>query len=349
MPDVALAPLTEFMRQVLVTIGTPDVDAHLVAGEIAMANRLGVDSHGVLRFPQYVRDVEEGRIIPGGEIRTITRTSTTAIVDCGYNFGQVSAFAALRIAVDIAAEAHVACVVTRRSNHVGRVGAYVEAAARRGFVSMAFVTTSPRSHMVAPFGGREGRLGTNPIAYGAPTLDEPIVADFATSVFSEGKLRIAMQRGKPMAEPASIDRDGRISDDPSAFYRSPRGSLLPVGGGAGYKGTALGMLAEILSGQLAGEDAADAIRPANGLCLLVIDPSAFLDPADFAARIGDLRDYVRSATTVPGTDRILVPGDREAMYAAAVADAGERIWVDDAVWQEIEALRTRLGVEPIES
>jgi hydroxycarboxylate dehydrogenase B len=348
MPRVALAPLTELMRQVLVSIGTPGDDARLVAREIAMANRLGVDSHGVLRFPQYVRDIEDGRIVPGGEIRTIDRTSTTAIVDCGYNFGQVGAFAALGVAVDIARVAHVACVVTRRSNHVGRVGAYVEAAARRGLVCLAFVTTSPRSHMVAPFGGRAGRLGTNPIAYGAPTGDEPIVSDFATSVFSEGKVRIAMRRGTSLPEPSSIDPEGRVSEDPSAFYRSPRGALLPLGGGAGYKGTALGMLAEILSGQLAGEDATDTARPANGLFLLVIDPGAFQDAADFGRRVGDLRDYVRSAPTATA-DQVLVPGDREERYAMAVAEAGETIWVDDETWRQIDVVRARVGVESIET
>ena len=143
MAEIGLASMRELMRRAFIAVGTPDGDASLVADEIAMANRLGVHSHGVLRFPQYIRDVRDGLIIPGAEIRTLERTSTTAILDCGHNFGQVGAFAALRVALEMAADSRIACVVTRRSNHVGRVGAYVEAAARSGFVCVALVTTSP--------------------------------------------------------------------------------------------------------------------------------------------------------------------------------------------------------------
>lgn len=345
MPEVGLAPLTELMRRAFIEVGTPAGDARMVADEIAMANRLGVHSHGVLRFPQYIRDVQDGLIVPAAEIRTLDRTSNTAIVDCGHNFGQVGAFGALRVALEIAADSRIACVVTRRSNHVGRVGAYVEAAARSGFVCVALVTTSPRSHMVAPFGGREGRLGTNPIAFAAPTPDEPIVADFATSVFSEGKVRIAARGGSRLPEGATIDLDGRVSDDPSTFYGATRGALLPLGGGAGYKGMALGILAEILAGQLAGEEATDAKRPANGLFLLVIDPGAFIETTDFAGRVGRLRDYIRTSAAT-GSDPVLVPGDREIRYGAAMTQSNDTMSIDEVTWHEIEDIRIQLNIKP---
>jgi hydroxycarboxylate dehydrogenase B len=344
MPEVDLARWAELMRETFVAVGSPDSEARLVAGEIATANRLGVESHGLLRFPQYVNDIKVGRILPGAAIQISDRTETTAIVDCGYTFGQVGAFAALQVTLEIAAVSHVACVVTRRSNHVGRVGAYVEAAARRGFICVALVTTSPRSHMVAPFGGLEGRLGTNPIAYAAPSLDDPIVSDFATSVYSEGKMRIATRRGSPLPEAAAIERDGTISSDPTAFYGPSRGALLPLGGGAGYKGMALGILAEILGGQLAGSEPTDEMRPANGLFLLVIDPAAFAEAADFTSRVSRLGTYIRSAPS-SGSGRILVPGDRELLRAEEVAEAGDTVWVDDTTWRETVTVFADAGID----
>ena len=108
---------------------------------------------------------------------------------------------------------------------------------------------------------------------------------------------------------------------------------------------ALGILAEILAGQLAGEEATDAKRPANGLLLLVIDPGAFIATNDFQSRVGRLRDYIRTSTAA-GSDPVLVPGDREARHVAAMIQSNEMMSIDDVTWQEIEDIRIQLNIEP---
>jgi uncharacterized oxidoreductase len=344
MPEVPLDGLTDLMSRVFVALGTPLRDADLVARELSSATALGIESHGVLRFPWYVEGIRNGRIVPGAAMGTVEETETTAVLDCAYNFGQVAGYEALRIAVTKAATHHLAAVVTRRCNHTGRLGAYADAAADLGLIAFACGTTSPPSHMVVPFGGLDGRLGTNPIAYAAPTLDDPILADFATCVASEGKARMALRHSQDLPEAALLDADGTSTRDPAVLYSSPTRRLLPLGGGAGYKGTALAVLAELLAGMLAGEIPDDADRPVNGLFLLVIDPSAFLPLDDFKSHGSALRDYIRSSRPAPGHDRIIAPGDLERSRAAPAP--GQTISLDPETWQEILDACEGVGVRP---
>src|SRR5262249_51697384 len=157
----------------------------------------------------------------------------------------------------------VACVTTRRCNHVSRLGAYVQQAAGRGLVALATCNAPVGGHFVVPWGGTQGRLGTNPFAYAAPTGGDPVVADFATSVAPEGKVRWYRNSGLPLPDGWVQDAEGHPSNDPRAFYGPPRGGLLPLGGPAGHKGFALSLLVEILGSALAGLASTDPSTVGN--------------------------------------------------------------------------------------
>jgi uncharacterized oxidoreductase len=132
-----------FTENVFVACGVPADEAALISEHLIKANLMGYDSHGIIRISQYVKDVKRGAIVPGAPVTFKDQTNTTAIVDCGWNFGQVGAFRALQCAVDKARSRHIAMVVTQRCNHAGRLGAYTQAAAEQGFIALGFCNSPP--------------------------------------------------------------------------------------------------------------------------------------------------------------------------------------------------------------
>jgi uncharacterized oxidoreductase len=320
--------------------GATESEAWTAAQALVTSSLMGHDSHGVLRVPEYLGFIEEGTLVPGAVIDLERTGPGTAVVDCGQGFGAVGGKRAMRAAIDIARDERTACVVTRRSNHVGRLGAYVEMAAAEGMIALATCNSPISGHFVLPWGGREGRLATNPIAYGVPTGADPIVADFSTSVAPEGKIRLHRNQQKQLPTGWVLDAEGRSTTDAKAFYGPPRGGILPLGGSAGHKGFALGLLVEILGSALAGVRSTDQAGFGNGVCFVVIDPSAFCPLERFRELMDELVAYVKSSPPAPGFDEILVPGELE--FRTRRRRLVEGIPVDEATWQAIVEHARRL-------
>src|SRR3954454_5051226 len=138
-----------------------------------------------------------GMIRPGAASSIERETDTTAVLDCAWNFGQVGGLRAIDLAIDKARRNHTAVVVARRSSHAGRLGAYTQRAAERGFLAIGVCNSPRHGHFVIPWGGREGRLATNPISFAAPNGSAaPILADFSTAESSEGAIRLYRNMGK---------------------------------------------------------------------------------------------------------------------------------------------------------
>src|SRR5262249_44618018 len=149
---------------------------------------------------------------------TVERTAGgTAVVDCGWNYGAVGAHFAMATAIELAQNHKVACVLTHRCNHVGRVGSYVQKAAEHDLVALATCKSPVHGHFGPPGGGTSGRLGTNPIAYAIPPQGDPILADLSTCVAPEGKIRVYKNQGKPVPEGWIVDAQGHPTTDPAAF------------------------------------------------------------------------------------------------------------------------------------
>jgi uncharacterized oxidoreductase len=271
------------------------------------------------------------------------RSGAAALIDCGRNFGPVGATRAMAVAIAIAGESGVACVTTHRCNHVARLGAYVEQAAERGLIAIATCNSPVAGHFVIPWGGKQGRLATNPIAYGVPTGGDPILADFATSVAPEGKVRWYRNSGLPLPHGWIQDSDGRPSTDPEAFYGPPRGGLLPLGGPVGHKGFALGLLVEILGSALAGIGSADARIVGNGVCFMTIDPTRFVPLDRFRSLMDDLTAYIKSSPPAEGAGEVLMPGERE--FRTRLVRLEEGIPVDDTTWDAMSGHAVRLGLD----
>ena len=225
------ASLTRLAATVLEAGGCSADEAATVGRYLASANLMGHDSHGVLRVPQYIAQLREGSIRANQSVTVVADHAAVVVLDGNLGFGQTVAEQATRRGIARAREFGIAMVGLRNAGHVGRVGDWAELAAADGLASLHFVNTLAGT-AVAPYGGREGRLSTNPICCGVPVEGAPpIIADMTTSAVAAGKLMVARNAGRRVPEGWIIDRDGEPTTDPADFFDG--GALLSA---AGHKG-----------------------------------------------------------------------------------------------------------------
>ena len=333
MRNVQANQLCEVSAAILAACAAPDADAVLVAKELVEANLMGIDSHGVIRIPQYVEAVRRNEIVPGAPVCIELQTAGAAVVDCAWNFGIVAAHKILEIAEEMAQSQAIACVTSHHAHHVGRLGAYVQRLAERGFVSLAVANGARSGHWVTPWGGREGRLATNPLAFGAP--GDPIVLDMSTSMISEGKIRLLAQQGTHIPSGCILDAHGCPTTDPEAFYGPPMGTILPFGGALGYKGFGLSLMVEILGSTLGGTSVPPDGAPntyLNGFTVIVFHPDAFSDR--FVETIDKLCAYITSCPPATDSSGVVMPGGYD--FAMRKKRLAEGIPIAENTW---EALR----------
>jgi len=348
MPNFSSAYLEDCVDAIFQRLDTPAAEARLVAELLVKADLMGLASHGVLRLPQYLKDIRAGVIVPGAEVLFASQIPTMLAVDGQWNFGQVAAARMAEATIARAQQQGMASASLRHCRHVGRLGAYVEMAAAQGCVGLACCSTAGEGHWVAPFGGRQGRLGTNPIAFAAPTEGDPVLMDFSTSSLPEGKVRLLRDTNQALPESCLVDQQGHPSTDPNDLYTAtgePAGAILPFGGFQGYKGYGLGLMAQILA-CLVGPPVwrEEGIEShANTMWLLVIDVAKALPPERFRHEVAAMTDYMRSAAPAVDAASILLPGQREFETMAERQRNG--IPLADEVWQQLCAVAAELEME----
>jgi hydroxycarboxylate dehydrogenase B len=339
----------KYLRQVGVRLftayGVPSMEAELVADNLVEASLMGLESHGVTRYIQYTEHITLGKIKPGAAIRVVKETPTTAIVDCGFNFGPVAATRMVELVCSKAKDSNIACVVSQNCHHVSRLGRYVQLIAERDLIGLAWANSSKHGHFVVPFGGKEGRLSTNPLAYGVPSADgRPIILDMSTSMIAEGKIRVLMHEGKDIPPGCVLDASGTPITDPEAFYGPPKGTILPLGSPQlGYKGYGLGLFVELMAGILAGNATQDDLPYINGLCLIAINPEAFCGLVKYKELVSDLAVYLKSSPVAPGRDEVVVPGEPD--FRTYDKRRIEGIPLADETWSQIRKAAQQVGLE----
>jgi uncharacterized oxidoreductase len=344
-PLLQPGPLRDYVARILEAAGTPPADAALVAAHLVEANLQGHDSHGVIRLERYVRNVLDGVTRPGAEVRIEQDGETTAVIDGGWNFGQVVAHHTMAVAIEKARAHGTGIAVAHRCGHVGRVGAYAEQAIADGMVGIAMVNNHGGGRVMSAPGGIERRLSPNPIAVALP-VDPPFVLDMTTSTVAEGKLRIARNRGKPVPDGWIRDAEGSPATAPEAFYGPPAGSLRPLGGSLAYKGFGLALVVEALAGALspAGTSRPGAPSVGNGLFCMAVNVSRFRPLDEFAASIEALIDYVKSPPYASRVDAIETAGDPERRSKQEREADG--IPIEDATWAQMVEAGESVGVPP---
>ena len=335
------------VRRIFAGLGASGDDAGTVAEMLVEADLMGLPSHGVLRVSQYVQDIRKGRIVPGAEVVVKESSATNAILDGQWNFGQVGGSHAAATAIEKAMSTGVGCAVLRRCCHVGRLGAYVEMAARQNCVALACGGAAGEGHWVAPFGGREGRLGTNPIAFGAPTLSDPIVVDFATSSLPEGKVRFLRETGQMLPEMTLVNEHGEYSTDPADLYApdgTAAGAILPFGGPLGYKSYGISLMVQILSCMLGAPAWAEGndYTGSNNLFVLALRIESFMSPDEFRQQAEEMSAYVTASKPAAGSAGVKLPGELE--FATMDERRRRGIPLPPEVWSALQSLGAEYGV-----
>ncbi|MBL8849891.1 MAG: Ldh family oxidoreductase [Planctomycetaceae bacterium] len=344
MPTLNSEQLFALAARVLQAAGVPAEDAGIVADELRSANLVGHDSHGVMRLVQYVQMIQDGAVRPGGPFEIVRDGPAYLVADAHFNLGQVAAGKALAIAVEKARSQGVASVFVRNCNHVGRLGSYTRKAAIDGFAALMSVN-SPGPGGVAPFGGLERKLGTNPISMAAPAQGSALVLDMTTSATAEGKLRVAHQKGESVPDGLIIDGAGRPSTNPAAYYDAPGGAILPLGGPLmGHKGYGMSVMIDVFCGILSGSGVArdDLPRGANGVWLMLLDIERLLPRAEYDAWMETYVAHLKGCRLAPGCTEILLPGEIEERRAHERSAKG--VDIPEETWRQISATAAKLGL-----
>ena len=348
MPAIDSRTLTCFVRDIFAAYGVePDI-AQIVAVSLVLANLKGHDSHGVGMAPSYVSWIRAGKLKPNARPQVISDHGAVLVVDGQFGLGAPVAREAIELGIARARQTGVACVGLRNSCHIGRIGTYGEQCADAGFISIHYVNVVGAGPAVAPFGGREARMLTNPYCCTMPRAGgEHIVLDFATSAVAIGKLRVAFMKGEAAPAGVLVDAEGRPSDDPRSFFGGERRSLLlPFGL---HKGGGMQILCELLGGALAGQwtmqPGSDRAFGAavNNMLSIIIDPDAFGGRAAFEAEAEAMLDYIRSTAPADGVDRVRLPGDPER--ESVVRRLAEGVPIDDATWAQIREAGLSVGMD----
>lgn len=345
MPTLSAQVLLNYATQLFVASGVPTDEAEIVARSLVEANLRGHDSHGVMRIPQYLDTMRDGKMFANVALDVMDETPALFAADANWGLGQVQAHRMLARIMEKAKALGVAAGTLRRCGHIGRLGEYAERAAAAGMVLIGTVNSHGQGRRVAPPGGIEGRISTNPLCIGAPTPTDPLVLDIGTSVCAEGKVRVAYQKGERVPEGWLQDADGKPTTDPSVLYEQPIGSILPLGGPQAYKGFGLGLLLDVLAGGLSGGSCSKVDAPksvGNTVLFILLDTAHFGGPEHFLTEAGILCEFVRHCPRAPGVESIQLPGDPERRALAKRSSEG--IPIPDGLWQKLAEIAASSGI-----
>lgn len=347
--------LRSFATRTFEHFGVPEADALQASAVLAESDLRGIDSHGVARLHTYFDMLSLGRINPRPSIRILRESPSTATVDGDNGLGLVVGPAANRIAMDKADGAGTGWVSVCNTNHFGICGWYVLQALQRDMIGWAMTNTTK---LVAPFGGGERMLGTNPLAIAFPgKVHPPIVVDVSTSACAYGKVEMARRRGKDIPEGWIIDREGNSTTNPQDMIDG--GALLPLGSFAetgGHKGYCLATMVDVLCAVLSGANWGPFAPPfalrqeipdrsvgrGIGHFFGAMKISAFIDPDEFRSQIDAWIETFRGTRPAPGVDAVLIPGDPERIAQAERSVAG--IPLVPAVVAELEDISRQTGI-----
>jgi LDH2 family malate/lactate/ureidoglycolate dehydrogenase len=310
-PRIAPDSLIDLATEVFVVCGMSPEDAGIGAEVAVWAQLHGSDSHGAIHLPLYTRGLLDNTIKARPSAKTRHAMPCCAVIDADHGLGLVVSRRATDLAIDMAKQHGLAAVAIRKSSHFGAAGYYAELAARHGLIGLAFTNAMPA---IAPTGGTEGLLGTNPIGAAFPIPgSDPIVADMATAMVARSRIRHALAAGeKTIPEGWALDMAGNPTTDPAAAVK---GSLLPIGGPKGY---ALALMVEILCSALSDGEPGFQItyenvvkRPSNiSQFFLVLNPDGFAGHDRYGARVSHIAEVLCKAKGMQGVEPPRLPGAR---------------------------------------
>lgn len=327
---------SKLIEEMLKSYDVKENEAKIVADVITDGDLKGFSTHGIGRFPQYIKSIKAGTILTEGDYEIEKETESTAMINGNHKFGHYVTVKAMDLAVEKASKTGVGIVGIHDSNHYGIAGYYSDLASLQDMIGIVISNTEPA---MAPFGGKKALLGTNPITISIPTDDihTYICVDMATSITARGKLLEAKRKNEEIPEGFALDKDGKPTTDPEEGLN---GSILPFGG---FKGYALAFMFELLAGPLVGAEVGDKVQGTatpdemctKGDLLIVIDPEHFAGSMQFKFYVDQFIREIREENGV-------IPGDREIENIGNNKENG--ITIDETLYNELTSMAEEKGL-----
>ena len=345
MPTINHQSLRQLASAIYDKLGTPPDISRAVADYQVETNLVGHDSHGCLQVPRFVSDIRSGKIIPDARPHVVRSEGPTALLNGNRSFGMHSANEAVGHVIENANALGIGAVGVTNCNHVGALWGYVKRIVDEGLIGLMWCSAGPRGGLMAPFGGTQRVMATNPMGFGVPGKSRPpLVTDISTAVAAAGKVVMALQNDESIPDHWLYDKDGRATTDPAEFMTLDLeiiGAMRPFGD---HKGYALGLMAEVLAGILTGYGAAyqDDYIEGNGIFLIAIDVARFVDVDTFRSSVDAYFAAVKSVPTDEQTDEILIPGEMEIRTREVREREG--IPFPDGTWETIVATANEMGI-----
>ena len=341
MTAVTRESLDVFVVQVLRAMGLPQEEAEIFGGALVFSELRFHPGHGqgVKKLRKYGERFAQGHIDPSAPWEVVKESPALALVDAHNGIGTVAATRAMRLAIEKAKVCGIGQVVVRNSTHFGSSAVHACLAPDAGCVGIALTNAGPE---MAPWGAREGAVGTNPWGIAAPTgLGFPAVLDIALTTAGKGMMTWHAAEGRSMPRDWALTPEGEETDDPRAAMA---GALLGIGG---YKGYGLAFMTDVLTGVISGSGY--GLTPYSTLermdvshTLTAIDIEWFMPLEEFRTRMDDFAAMVKSRALRPGFEEVLIPGEQEARRVARKSKVG--VPLEDPALDDLQALATELGV-----
>jgi LDH2 family malate/lactate/ureidoglycolate dehydrogenase len=297
---------------ILVKFGETKQNADIAAEIMVWADMRGVATHGTYLLEPIYKRFQGNQIQIPTQITTVKDNTSTGVLDGGAGLGQVAAYHAMKTSIEKAKQSGVAVTVARNTNNIGPLAFYSLMAAREGMIGMTMTNAAPA---IAPWGGTEAFMGTNPFSFGIPTFDqEPLVADMSSSVVARGKVRAASRKKTAIPLGWALDANGAPTTDPD---QALKGTLLPIGG---PKGSALALIVDILAGLLSGSKFGPEVKTfhelvgptGTGVFTMAIKVAEFMEEGLFKQLINQHLTAFKSGKRIEGVAEIFLPGEIEA-------------------------------------
>lgn len=301
--------LERAVRELFEAAGHEPANAEPMASILLDADLMGYTTHGLQFVPAYVREAEQGLTALTGRPGVASERGGSIVLDGRGLPGQRVMVEALELGLERLPGEGQVTIAIRDTRNVGSLAAYMRRVAEAGVFGFA-AASAPSNAVVAPFGGRQGRLSTNPFAFAVPARPTPIIVDTSAAAVTNRMTERAVAAGEKLDGPWLVDADGRPTDDPAVMFEEPKGAILPLGGLAqGYKGFALGLLIEALTSGLNGAGRAVGAGGQSAM-LMLIDPEAFAGREAFVAEASHTAAACRATLPMEGASGVRVPGDR---------------------------------------
>jgi LDH2 family malate/lactate/ureidoglycolate dehydrogenase len=342
MTNVTRDSLQAFMEEAFRTLGLPDDDSRIFADALIFSELRFHPGHGqgVKRLRRYHERISKRLVDPRTRLEVVKESPALALLDAHNGIGTVAAARAMKLAIAKAKVCGIGQVIVRNSTHYGSSAVHAVQAAEAGCIGTSFTNAGPE---MAPWGGREGAVGTNPWGIAAPTgLGFPVVMDFALTTAGKGMMQWQARSGQPMPLDWALTPEGLETDDPNAAMA---GALLGIGQ---YKGYGLAFMSDVFTGVIGGggyglTPYSDQAKLDVSHSLTAVDIEWFMPLPEFHARMADFARMVKSRALRPGFTEILLPGEQEARRVTRKSAGG--VPLETVALDDMRALAAEIGIK----